>query len=510
MYTCFWPHAPGAAAATGAAPVPIPSFHPDPGRMIRAIGALAALLAVAVPGLAQTPDTLALSLPDAVARAGSRGEEARLAAAQVALASAQLTSARAGSLPQLRLSGSYSHVLESARAQAVGSIFNQPNTYNLNLNLSQTLFQGGRAVAGWRAAEQTRSAARLTQAETLAQLSLDVQRAYLDALLAERLLEIQEANYSLASAQLQQVERFEAAGQAARYDVLRARVQRSNLEPLLIQARSDRDLAYLELKRWVNVPVERPLWLSTRLDTAALPGVVARVEASVGEATRPALRAAELSARARGEGVKIARSSLLPTVSVYVQSGAQAYPTANRLPSLRGVVESVDCPDGSSAGRSCTVQNGGFFADRSVGLQLSWSLFDGLGAKGGLDQAQAQAQISRLQLAQTREQVALEAATARASLARARSLFETNRQNVAEAAEAYRLATVRYARGLSTQLEVQDAQLAMMTAEINQARAANDLYLSAAELARAAGEEVPLPPMVAAGRETTTSGKAGR
>ena len=65
---------------------------------------------------------------------------------------------------------------------------------------------------------------------------------------------------------------------------------------------------------------------------------------------------------------------------------------------------------------------------------------------------------------------------------------------MAEATEAYRLARVRFNRGLSTQLEVQDAQLALMTAEINQARTANDLYLAVAGLARSLGDPVPLPP----------------
>ena len=79
------------------------------------------LLAVlAGPAAGQTRDTLPLSLETAVERALSLGDEVLLARAQIELADAQLMTARASGLPQLRMNGSYTHVIENARAQAVG------------------------------------------------------------------------------------------------------------------------------------------------------------------------------------------------------------------------------------------------------------------------------------------------------------------------------------------------------------------------------------------------------
>src|SRR5262245_25110211 len=104
-------------------------------------------------------DSLNLTLDQAVTNALRNGDEARIASAQVDAADAQVSSARASGLPQLRVNSTYSHVFENARAQAVGSIFNQPNTYNANANLSQTVFQGGRIFAGTKAASRVRGAA---------------------------------------------------------------------------------------------------------------------------------------------------------------------------------------------------------------------------------------------------------------------------------------------------------------------------------------------------------------
>jgi outer membrane protein TolC len=448
-------------------------------------------LAAAAPASAQTPDSLPLSLEAAVERVLEVGDEVLLSRAAVELAEAQVTTARAGGLPQLRLTSTYNHVFENARANAVGSIFNQPNTYNTNANLSQSIFQGGRIFAGARAAGRLRRAARLNAEEARHQAAFDVQRAYLEALFAQQLTEIQEANLTLADAQLRQVSQFEQSGRAARYDVLRARVERANIEPQVIQARSDLDIALLELKRLTNVPATRPIKLTTRLTPENVQAtVVGMLDTQTSIEARPSVQAAQFIAQARRDAIRVARADLLPTISVFVQSGYQAFPTANVFPWDRGQLAPEFCPPESSATRC---QNGGWFPDRSLGVQLNWPLFDGLRAKGNIDAAQAQARIAELQLAQEREAVALEIEQARANFQRAQALFAARRENATEATEAFRLVSLRFNRGLSTQLDVSDTQIALMTARTNEARAVYDLYLAGAELARAQGRPIPLP-----------------
>ena len=431
-------------------------------------------------------DTVALSLPEAVERGLRHGDEARAAATQVDVADAQVTIARAAGLPQLRLNGSQSHVMQSARASAVGSIFNQPNTYTANATLSQTLFQGGKILAASRAARRVRAAARLDQTETTAQISLDIQRAYLDAMFAKNLADIQDTSLALASARLAQIQEFLRAGRASRYDVLRAGVERANIEPIAIQARSDVELALIELKRLINLPFDQPVRLTTTIDTATVVSWIESLLSDPVPVTRPAVRAAELVAEARHAGVRVAKADLLPSISFTGLVGAQAFPL-NGFPRSRGRFETVPCPADSPPDRVCSAQNGGWFGDKSFGIQVGFPLFDGFRAKGAIDLANAQARLADLQLAQTRESVASETATARAELDRARAAFAARGQNAAEALEAFRLAELRQARGLATQLEVADAQLALTIARTNEARAVYDLYLAAAAYARALG-----------------------
>jgi outer membrane protein TolC len=454
----------------------------------------AALLITLVPcAHAQRGDTLYLSIEDAVTRALHQSDETRLAAAQVDVAEAQITAARAVGLPLLRLNGAYTQVLENARGSIVGSAFQQNYTYNANINVSQPVFQGGRIVAGTRAASDVRHAARFDEAEVQAQLSVDVQRAYLQTLLAGQIYEIQRRNVALAADRLTQVQKLEAGGRAARYDVLRARVERANLEPAVVQARSDRDVAELGLKQLLNLRVEQPIRLVSTLDSTQLEAIVRRVSAdSVIDQVRASVRSAELTLEARKQGVRIARADLLPTISVFFQTGFLALPTTSALPTVRGETSPLLCPSGSTAGRVC--QNNGWFTDRNLGLNIAWPLFDGLRAKGNIDLAHAQERIAAIQLQQKQEFVAIERARARAEFERARGAFEAQQQNSTEAEEAFRLASLRFDRGLGTQLETSDAQVALLTARTNEARAVFDLYIASADLARARGLPVPLPP----------------
>jgi outer membrane protein TolC len=478
------------------------SSRGDRRRLWRALPLIIALH-LCTPGMrasAQTGDTLRLDLAGAVSRALALSDEAQLAALNVRIASAQRTSARASILPQLSLTSAYTQVVRNARAEIVGNLFGQSYNYSANLNLSQNVFQGGREYFALRSANALHTASLLDQAEVRAALQVTVQRAYLTALLARRVASIQRNGLTLAQDRLAQIVQLEASGRAARYDVLRARVETVNLEPVVLQAENERELAELELRRILNIPVGQPLRLTTELDTRTAQAIVTLTSTSQSDvpAGRATLRAAELTYRARKAGIGVARGQRLPTISVFLRTGFLALPTSAGVPSGWGRTASELCPPGSPATRIC--QNNGWFRDESFGVQISWALFDGMRTNGDIDFATAQARVAELQWHQRQEQVAVEVARAQAEFARARAAFTAQQTNAGEAQEAFQLASLRFSRGLSTQLEVTDSQLALLTAQTNEARAIYDLQIAAAELARALGKPVPLPPAAAAPR----------
>lgn len=441
---------------------------------------------------AQRGDTLRLSIEDAVTRMLRSSDEARAAWQLVESADALVTTARAAGLPQLRLTSSYQQVVKNARAEMVSQLFGQKFTYTTTLNAQQALFQGGRIVSAALAASSVRGAARLDLAETRARLAVDVQRAYLNASYLAKIADLQAQNLALAASRVAQTEQLFSAGRAARFDVLRSRVERSNLEPLALQAASDRDIALLEVRRLLDVATEQPLLLTTALEPQTVRALAERAAVDAAPvALRASVRSAELTARAKRAGIRVARADLLPQVSMSFNFGYLALPALNGFPTVMGRVTEAACPAGSVAGKTC--QNNGWFPDRNFAVNFSWNVFDGLRAKGNLDLAQAQSKIADITLNQVREQAALDVSRSRNELARAIAAFGARQENSAEADEAYQLAALRYQRGLSTQLEVSDAQYALLTARSTEAKATFDLYLAAADLARVRGRDIPLP-----------------
>ena len=447
----------------------------------------------------QSPDTVRLALSDVVAKVVRESDEAMLAEWQLDATEAQFTQARSTIMPTLRFGSNYTQVTQNARAAIVSSLFGQSHTYTMTATLTQPIFQGGRLWAGARSASNLRGAARQNIAETRSRLAVGAQTAYLNSLLARELVTIQETNVALADSRLSQVMQLEKAGRASRYDVLKARVTRANLETPLQQSRSNRELADIELRQLLNLRGDAPILLTTELDTAALRSTVRAISAdSVRVVTRPAIRAAQLTLDARREGVRVARADFMPTINAFYTAGYTALPSSGGFPTRWGNTSHANCAPTAPATQNC--QNNGWYPDRSFGVQFQWFLFDGLRAKGSVDLASANERIARTQLDLQRETVAAELARAKAEFTRADATFEAQRQNAGEAEEAYRIAALRFERGLGTQLEVDDAQLALFIARVNAARANIDYYLAAAELARARGHDVPLPPTRPASR----------
>ena len=351
-----------------------------------------------------------------------------------------------------------------------------------------------------RAAGDVREASRNNLLETRARLTMDAHTAYLGVILARELVLIQEENARLADGRLAQVQQLENAGRASRYDLLKARVDRANLEPALLQARSNAALAEIELKQLLNYPGNTVIVLTQELDTAALRASVSEIIRSVeaGPVTRSSVRAAEATAEARREAIRIARADFMPSFNAFFNTGYTALPASSGFPTVWGQTSASNCPPGSEPTRVC--QNNGWYPDRSFGIQMSWPLFDGLRTKGAIDLASAQERVARAQLAQVRELVTVEVARAQAEFTRADAVYNTLQQNTAEADEAYRIAALRFERGLGTQLEVNDAQFALLNARVNAARATIDYYLAAAELARSHGRDIPPPPTRPASR----------
>lgn len=336
--------------------------------------------------------------------------------------------------------------------------FGREHQYNFGLSLSQALFD--RRLRGQtRAAAAGRRFAEIGLESRRAQLIVDVTSAYYAAVLSDRLLAIAEATLEQADRTLRDVRLAQEVGNVAEFDLLRAQVTRDNQRPIVIQRRTDRDLAYLQLLQLLDLPLNAPLTLTTDLgDTtgSAIPssaGVEPAPDTTVSE--RAAVRQSEELVRA-AEGRRV------------IASGQQ-------LPSLRlsSTYARVGFP-----GSAFEFGSTEFVSDWNVALRLEVPLFTGGRIRGEKMVAEAELAEARLQLEATREQGSLETRDALAQLDAARAQWEASAGVVEQATRAYEIAEVRYREGISTQTELSDARLLLQQAQANRAVAARDLQVA--------------------------------
>ena len=447
-----------------------------------------------------------LSLEEAVARAVGQSEEVRLARAAVDLAEAQVTAARSAALPQLDATVAYTRTFESpfsgggapeipdslrfepdptlpleervryieenagnAALGALGGLFGnlpfgRPNAYTAALSGTQVLYSGGRVGAALQIARDYREAARFVYEEEVAEIELQVRSAYYTAALATELEAISLAALEQAQSFLgQQQLRFEA-GSASELEVLRADVSTENLRPQVIEARNAAELATLNLKRLIDLPLTQPVRLTTPL-AAPSPGDTMPREAEVAATTRRAsLLSAERLVSIREQQVRIARGSFLPQIGLSGTYGGQLFP--QRPFDFGGETWARD-------------------VSATIGVQIP--IFSGFRRQAELAEARIGVTQARLQAAQLREAVQLETEQARGERERALASIAARQRTVDQAQRVHDLTVLRYESGLATQLEVSEARLALLQARTNVAQAIADYYIADAGFTRAVG-----------------------
>jgi outer membrane protein TolC len=338
--------------------------------------------------------------------------------------------------------------------------FGQKNQYNLGLDVSQQVYSGGRvgalnsiASAGRRSAEIELTAAR-------AQLRLSVTEAYFDAALSDRLMQIAESALVQTENVFRQTKLSRQVGDKSEFDLLRAQVTRDNQRPVVIQRRTQRDLAYLRLKQLLNLPYQQSLQLATDIGDATLEVAVTDLPSPDTSATaRASVRQANEAVEVQEGLLRIQKAQRMPSVALTSQLGRVAYPGGG-LPGW-----------------------GDFRQNWSVGVGLSVPIFTGWRIRGDELVAKANVDEARLRLRQTTELAALDAQSTLAALAEAEAAWQASAGTAEQASRAYTIAEVRYREGISTQVELSESRILLQQAQANRALAARDLQVARVRLA---------------------------
>jgi outer membrane protein TolC len=338
-----------------------------------------------------------------------------------------------------------------------------PNNYHTRLDLQWPIYNGGRSDALERSARAEAAAVGADVAVAQADLRLEVARAFWSVVTARATVDVLEQGVARSQAHAADVrERFNA-GLVPPNEIASADAQESRARMLAIEARNQRDVSTADLARLIGLSSDQPIEPVAALDAPGL--ALAGIEPLVADAreSRQERRAMERRIESANEQQSAAAAGRLPTISVaagvdYARPNPRIFPRTDRWD------DSWD-----------------------AGINLRVPLWDGGRVAADVAQASGAVEAARQRLAEFDSVLALEVRQRALDIESGRAAVAAASDGVRAAAEARRVVSERYRAGVISQIEVLDAEYALLQAELDRTRALAGVRLSEAQLARAIG-----------------------
>ena len=388
----------------------------------------------------------AYSLAECLDLARRQNPEVLGAVKQVEQARALVTVAKAGRFPTLRADGYYQIRQRDLATSGGANPTTRPEDYTLTTSLVQSLYSAGAVRERIAIARLNEEIAGRNLRAALDTTALNVRLAFYQVLAAQSAIGIRREGARILEDQVEDQQGRLKAGTVSSLNVTRAQVSAANERPALIEAQRDFQTAVIQLAQVMGVKY-----------SSAHPGAPFRIRGAL-DLRGPAqdLRGSITRALAQRPEIEARRFEL------EAAERQQTVEKAGNRPQVSGFVnhQLFSEPD-----RNAPREN---FNGFTIGLNATWTLFDGLATPGRVRAAQARVSGLREALRATELAVESEVRTAFATLEQARATMRSQAQNVALAREALRLALDNFGAGLATQLDILQAQLDLTRAQVSE------------------------------------------
>lgn len=419
-----------------------------------------------------------VTLAEALTLAAQNNLGLRVSGFELVIARAQLAQAEGLRTGNLVLTASYTRINESVGSAIVipgGTIPGiltpititlpppTPNLYNAVLTYQYPVFTGGRIESQIALAQANLKGVEATLERIKQQVVLDVKQAYYQLLLAQAGVDVAVRTLASADENLRVARARVAAGVSPRFDEVQAEVSQANARQALIRGRNAVALAQHALNAVMGLPLDTVLQPRETMVIVPARGEVAAMIRRALE-NRPELAEHRARLAAAIAAIDIARSGGRPAL---ILSGGPNY-------------------GNTTGGAGSSVATTGW----SVTLSATVPLFDGGVTTQRIREAEARVEQLRAAEAQLRQGVELDVRRTMLTFASAAEELVAADKIVEQAQEGQRIANVRFAAGVSTNLEVITAQAALSQAEANRIQALFNINVARAQLERATGGPV--------------------
>lgn len=416
-----------------------------------------------------------LTLADCINASLQNNPTMRIARENIDKSKASIDEATALGMPKLNIQGVYTRVDKVPVADFNGNSIElgTQDSKAADLILTQPIDVFSIVKTGRRVAKLSASSAQYDLDQATNDVTLGTKIAFFNVLREQKKLFVAQGAVQVLDAHLKDAQLHYAAGTIARFDVLRAETELANSQQESIKAQNSVELAKSALNNVMGQPV------------ATLIDLVEPESAGFLAFELPACT--DAACRWRPEVLK-------------ANTQVQMADHSKKLASLVGK------PRFNLQWDYNRNFNSTIFNPRDHGwtayLTTSISVFDGGATRAAVDKASSDADNARSMQQQVMQGVMLDTQQAYLNLNESRDRIQVAEKGLEQAKEAMRLAQVRYQGGVSTQLEVLDAQAALTLAETNHVNATYDYQTALAKLERAVGGKEQFAKLLARQQQT--------
>ena len=357
--------------------------------------------------------------------------------------------------------------------------FGADNSWQSSLSVEQPLFDPALLV-GLGAAQRFQLMQREFVRGRAQQVAVRVRLICYDLLLRAEEVRLTQRSLERVGQALAETEARHRAGMATSYDVLRLKVELANLEPNLLRAANDMAAARRQLA--VELAIDNPQRLRLEPSISLSDTTRPALTTPISEDTTLALVAFARQNRSdlqqlqdlidlRETEVRLGKVEYLPTVSLFGSWDVQAQQNGS--------------PDFFGNDRSRATS-------KLAGVRINLPLFTGLQRDARVDQRSAVLRQAQTQAQLMQDQAAAEIRDLIARSTENAARVVAQRLAVSQADLGFQITIARYRKGVGSQLEMTDAEVALRQSEFNHAQAAHDLLATQTQLELALGRVTPV------------------
>ncbi|MFH1260004.1 MAG: TolC family protein [Elusimicrobiota bacterium] len=382
----------------------------------------------------------ALTIDEAIALSRQNNKQILQQKKQIAIAGQGVKEAKSYSWPQLSLNANYTYYDKEQRINLPGRGSIQMgfhNNYLAGVGVNQLIYDWGKTL---NAVDKTRNIVKIEEEKLRYlenQLIFNLKEIFYRLVYLRKNVAVYKESWQTAEENLRSAKEKYRRGKLSRYETVRAGVEAENLKPNILWAENELKMAWADLELLLGTKV------NDRLSPEDLPfnfpdeGKEKNLQEAL--AYNTSLKLLELERAGMANQLKMDAALNKPAVSAFLN-----YNYLNPF-------ENQEKWENLS----------------SIGVKINFPLFDGLRTAALVEKNRLILEKNVLQKEDTEENIAREVEKAWLDFTQTKQLIVSQEANIQAAELGLQIARTRFQEGLSTQIELLDAQTALQNAQAN-------------------------------------------